>query len=352
MIMPEKSRKTVFALSACLLHNIHMIPIRWQVNMKIKTILLVSVITSLLLGACGLIPSSKPVTDDAMQTEIVMLLTSMVTATPIPPIVETPAPVEPSPTYNPSMLPGVLVTATPEAVKETVAPPVLNITPSEPTLELLTFTPDDGQASTDELEEPKATSTPSPSDPVDELGDPDFIDTFDNGDNWFLGKDSFVDLKVSNGNLVMIGLSQTSGWRMTNRTVKDGYVQLIGKMIECKGADGFGLMVRVPNVTTGNSGYLFGVTCDGKYGLRKWNGEKMLTLINWKANDAIKKGSNQTNRLGISLIGNEIKLYVNGVYVGSAVDKDFRQGGFGLFISARETDKMTALLDEIALWNE
>jgi hypothetical protein len=316
--------------------------------MKIKTILFAMITTSLLLGACGLTPGSKPVTDDAMQTEIVMLLTSMVTETPIPLIVDTPMPVEPTPTYNPSMLPGVLVTATPEPT-EGNDEPLLDITPSEPTLEMLTFTPD---GDVDDTEEPTEESTPSPSDPVERLGDPDFQDTFDNGDNWFLGKDAYIDMKVSNGNLVLIGLSQTSGWRMTNRSIKDGYIQLTGKIVECQGADAFGLMVRVPNVTTGNSGYLFGITCDGKYGLRKWNGEKMLTLINWKSNEAIKKGSNQTNRLGISLIGNEIELYVNGKLVGSAIDKDFRQGGFGLFISARETEKMTALMDEISLWNE
>ncbi len=316
--------------------------------MKIKTILFVMITTSFLLGACGLTPSSKPVTDDAMQTEIVMLLTSMVTETPIPLIVDTPMPVEPTSTYNPSMLPGVLVTATPEPTIGNDQP-LLDITPSEPTLEMLTFTPDDGTDNSDDL---NVDSTPSPADPVDRLGDPDFVDTFDNGDNWFLGKDAYIDMKVSNGNLVLIGLSQTSGWRMTNRSIKDGYIQLIGKMVECEGADAYGLMVRVPNVTTGNSGYLFGITCDGKYGLRKWNGEKMLTLINWKSNDVIKKGSNQTNRLGISLIGNEIELYVNGKLVGTAIDKDFRQGGFGLFISARETEKMTALMDEISLWNE
>jgi len=316
--------------------------------MRIKTIFFLSVIISMLVGACGLIPSSKPVTDDAMQTEIVMLLTSMVTPTPIPEVVETEPPAEPTPTFNPSMVPGVLVTATPEPVLEATSTPMpLDITPSEPTLELLTFTPEG-----EEGEDVEVTETPSASDPVDELGEADFSDTFDNGDNWSLGRDTYVDLKASNGNLVMIGQTQTTGWRLTKPIIKDGYIQLIGKMIECSGTDGFGLIARVPNMTAANMGYLYGITCDGKFSFRKWDGEKMYTLINWKSNDAIKKGSNQTNRLGISLVGSEIKLYINGTLVGTTKDNDFRSGGFGLFVSAKETEKLTALLDEIKQWDE
>jgi hypothetical protein len=317
--------------------------------MKNKILFVASILMGLLVGACGLVPSSKPVTDDAMQTEIVMLLTSMVTPTPIPEIVETEPPAEPTPTYNPSMVPGVLVTATPEPMLEPTSTPLpLDITPSAPTLEMLTFTPEAG-GGTEELE---ATETPPAADPAEELGEADFSDTFDNGDNWSLGRDQYVDLKVSNGNLVMIGQTTTTGWRLTKPIIKDGYIQLIGKMIECSGADGFGLIVRVPNVTAANMGYLYGITCDGKFSFRKWDGEKMYTLINWKANDAIKKGSNQTNRLGISVVGKEIELYVNGTLVGTTRDSDFRSGGFGLFISAKETAKLTALFDEIKQWDE
>lgn len=311
-------------------------------------LLFTSLILLLVLTACGIAPSAKPVTDDAMQTEIVMLLTSMVTPTPLPPVMDTPVPIEPTPTHNPAMIPGVLVTATPTLeviVEETEEIPVLDITPSEAEMELITFTP------TDSAEDGEITETPLPEEPEDR-GEADYVDTFENGDAWYLGKDQWVDLKVSSGNLVMIGLTPTSGWRLTKQTVRNGYVELTGKMAECAGTDSFGLMYRVPNMVTATSGYLFGITCDGKVSLRKWDGEKMYSLIAWKSSDAINTGSNQSNTLGIELAGSEMSIYVNDTLIGTARDGDYTQGGVGVFISAKETDNLTALMDELSIWIE
>lgn len=311
-------------------------------------LLFTSLILLLVLTACGIAPSAKPVTDDAMQTEIVMLLTSMVTPTPLPPVMDTPVPLEPTPTLNPAMIPGVLVTATPTPeviVEETEEIPLLDITPSEAEMELITFTP------TDSGEDGEITETPLPEEPEDR-GEADYVDTFENGDAWYLGKDQWVDLKVSSGNLVMIGLTPTSGWRLTKQTVRNGYVELTGKMAECAGTDSFGLMYRVPNMVTATSGYLFGITCDGKVSLRKWDGEKMYSLIAWKSSDAINTGSNQSNTLGIELAGSEMSIYVNDTLIGTARDGDYTQGGVGVFISAKETDNLTALMDELSIWIE
>lgn len=319
----------------------------WMDIMKPTRLIISSLIFLLFLSACGIAPSQKPVTDDAMQTEIVMLLTSMVTPTPLPPVINTPVPLEPTPTLNPAMIPGVLVTATPtpEIETETEEPlPDLDITPSEAELELITFTPSDSEGE-------EITETPVPEETQDR-GEPDYADTFENGDAWYLGKDQWVDLKVSSGNLVMIGLTPTSGWRLTKQTLRNGYIELTGKMAECAGTDSFGLMYRVPNMVTATSGYLFGITCDGKVSLRKWDGEKMYSLIAWKSSDAIKTGSNQTNKLGIELAGSQMSIYVNDTLIGTARDGDYTQGGVGVYISAKETDNLTALMDDLSIWIE
>lgn len=333
------------------MHNEFENPLNGWYFMRYSRLLLTSLILILLATSCGLAPTTKPATDDSMQTEIVMLLTSMVTPSPVPPVVDTPVPAEPSPTYNPSMVPGVLVTATPTLETEpesTEELPELDITPSEAGMELITFTPsgDTGSGEITETPLPNETETP------EERGDPDYNDPFDNGDAWYLGKDQWVDLKVSSGNLVMIGLTPTSGWRLTKQTVRNGYIELTGKMVECAGTDSFGLMYRVPNLVTATSGYLFGITCDGKVSLRKWDGEKMYSLIAWKSSDAIHTGSNQTNKLGIELDGSQMSIYVNDTLIGTARDSDYTQGGVGVFISAKETDNLTALFDDLSIWIE
>ena len=75
-----------------------------------------------------------------------------------------------------------------------------------------------------------------------------------------------------------------------------------------------------PTCSLADRGYLFGISCDGKFALRKWSIDTMTVLENWKTNDAILIGSNQTNRLGIMAKGNELKLYINGVLVDTVKD--------------------------------
>ena len=278
-------------------------------------------------------------------------MTSMVTETPVP--LEEPSATQIllEPTREATQLPIVLVTPTVETTPdETEDVPTLDITPSENIYELLTFTPTDAGLSS--VLDEDITETPAPDDPSLGLGDPTYEDTFANGDNWALGVDSYMDLSAAGGNLVMRGLSTTSGWRITRVSVSNGYIQLTGKINSCSGTDNYGLYFRVPNATTANNGYLFGISCDGKYSLRKWDGETMTSLIYWKSNNAIRKGPNQTNTIGVKLDGYQMELYVNGVLVGSATDDEYGIGSVGIYIAAKETKNLTVLLDDLSVWKK
>jgi hypothetical protein len=194
------------------------------------------------------------------------------------------------------------------------------------------------------------TPTQPLNDPALTLGTPTWKDSFDNGDNWPLGVDKYVDLKVGSGSLQMVGLTSKNGWRLSRQKATNFYLQLTGKMSTCSGADQFGLFFRVPNLSLADRGYLFGISCDGKFALRKWNIDVMTVLENWKTSDAILKGSNQINRLGVMAKGSEIKLYINGVLVDTIKDTSFSQGYIGLYVGSKETKNLTAVLDEIAYW--
>jgi hypothetical protein len=322
-----------------------------------KTIFTILILAAVLLvSGCNLSSNMSKSSDSEMQTEIAQLLTSMVTETATPEPSNTPTL---EPTKEPTQLPVVLVTATPETIptSEEVLP-ILDITPSEGEFELLTFTPttSDGSDEVDATDTPEGgntgDSTPEENDPSLGMGDPTYEDSFDNGDNWSLGKDYYMDLRVSDGNLVMRGLSSTTGWRITNKTLANGYIEMTGKMVDCSGIDNFGIYFRVPNGRTASSGYLYGISCDGQFSLRKWDGEDMTSIIYWKKADAINKGSNKLNRLGVMLDGDHISLYVNGEKVGSASDDDYGMGYVGIFIGAKETHDLTVMWDDLAIWKK
>lgn len=313
----------------------------------------------LILGSCSILPGSRPASDSAMQTEIVQILTAMVTDSPM---------TDEQPVEEATIIPTLELLPTETSI------PTLAITTSQEYGQLITSTP--GETSFDSTPAPlpqegnppstlepiptsiyqqqtitsAVTPTKSADDPILALGSPTWKDSFDNGDNWPLGIDLYVNLKASGGTLQMTGLTTKNGWRLSGQKAANSYIELTGKMPVCSGADQFGLFFRSPNLALANRGYLFGISCDGKYALRKWDTDTMTVLANWKPNDAILKGADQTNRIGVMAKGNELKLYVNGVLVDTITDSSFSQGYIGLYIGPKETTNLTAVLDELSYW--
>lgn len=338
---------------------------------KCRMLITTLLIGILLLTACGGSKASRSKSDEEMQTEIVMLLTSMVTETNTPVVVATETPVlstdTPEPTIAEATQPPVNAEKpTPnETVQSEVGIPTIG-TPSDLQFDMLTFTPtvdkkEENQTAIEEkeitetpagAEDAAQTSTPAIDDPAEGLGDPNYQDDFSTGDNWSLGKDSYMDLIPSNGKLIMHGISTVSGWRITRASLADGYIQLTGETQICSGIDNYGLYFRVPNAVYANSGYLFGITCDGRYALRKWNGETMTSLIYWKPDEAIHTGEGKTNKIGVLLNGHEMKLYINGEYVARAIDDDYDIGSIGVYIGAKESGDMTVFLDDLSVWRK
>lgn len=350
--------------------------------MKKLSMLVIFVIATLVLSACGggSAPASAGQTDEEMQAEIVQLLTSMVTATETPLATETFTPMPPTETPLSSDTPTVTPTEetveptatlegtledTPEFTKEPPSIPTI-YTPSGVQFQQITFTPKPGAddeedsdsnikktptADDDEEEVVSATKDPALSDPAEGLGDPVYEDDFSTGDNWSLGRDSYMDMRAANGKLVVRGLTTVSGWRVTRVSLANGYIELKGSMEDCRGADNYGLYFRVPNAVYANAGYLFGISCDGKYALRKWNGETMTSLIHWKSSDAINKDG-ETNTIGVKLDGYEIELYVNGEYIAKVVDDDYDTGSVGMYVAAKDSGDLTVLLDQLSVWKK
>ena len=115
------------------------------------------------------------------------------------------------------------------------------------------------------------------------------------------------------------------------------------------------LFLRVPVVNVPDQGYLCGYTCDGRYSLRRWNGEiqpkgEMKRLVDLTASSAIKTGSNRTNRLGIYAVGSRLILYVNGTLLTEVNKSTYPSGYFGVFVGADVTTNLTVHVDEMSYW--
>ncbi len=304
-------------------------------------------IAALLAGCSAFNNTEVPTPDDStISTQVAQILTTMPTSTIA---VQGSNPTQQLPTIPVTVVPANTATQPPAQDAATAQPP----TPTETVAPTETAT-----AAPTATGQPTATIafTPPPGDPINQLGNPTWVDDMNDGKNWPLGTDKYTSLDFSNGVMSLTGLTTTDGWRLTTPLLTNFYLEVTFQTTTCGGDDRYGVFVRVPDATNADRGYLLGFSCDGQYSLRRWNAEigakgEMINLIDWTKSDAINSGQNQTNRMGLMAVGDRLIVYANGKMLKEADDNMFSQGYFGVFIGARETENLTVRVDQVRYWD-
>jgi hypothetical protein len=217
-------------------------------------------------------------------------------------------------------------------------------------------------------EEPKAeptatpTSAPTPTptiasnDPGIYLGAADWTDDMGTIKNWSLDSNDYSTTVQQDGYYRITSLAAADGWRLAQTdAITDGYIEAAFKTETCSGDDHYGIIFRVPGLQSADRGYLFGITCDGRYNVRVWDGTTgetgtMTTLISYKASEMINVGSNAENVLGVMMSGNVITLYINGELVDLVIDDTFTSGYFGVFAGWEQTEGFSVRLEKTSYW--
>lgn len=278
-----------------------------------------------LLTGCNLPTRAQPSPEpDRVATEVSQLLTAIPT----------------------TALPAA--TNTPDATATTAA-----TTPATATLPAPTATEAATPAPTIPLTIPSPTVTVPAGDPKSALGAPTWQDTLETGRLFYLYENENTRITHQEGGLLLSGLTANGwhGWSLTfSEPAQHFYLEAVLNPQTCSGSDLYGLVFRAEDT---ESGYFFGVTCDGKYGLRARDFADGTNkgLIELTPNNAIQTGSNVVNRLGVMVVRDRIGLYANGVLLQEITDPTFtKEGYFGAFVAANQTAGFTVRLDEIFLW--
>ncbi|HAF61495.1 MAG TPA: hypothetical protein DCK95_04140 [Anaerolineaceae bacterium] len=206
--------------------------------------------------------------------------------------------------------------------------------------------------------EPTIVPTIASTDPGVYLGDADWTDEMDAPKNWPVGADEFSSAYFENSYYRMTSFAAEDGWRLAStEAVVDGYIEIAFSTETCKADDHYGIMFRVPVLKEANRGYLFGITCDGKYSLRAWDatlGENgtMEYLIRWKDSGTINTGSEKKNVLGVMTSDDTLSLYINGDLVNEVSDDSITGGYFGVFVGWEQTENLTVRVEKAGYWME
>ena len=202
---------------------------------------------------------------------------------------------------------------------------------------------------TPDIYAPAVTATPPPQDPRLNAGAPAWLDSFSSAANWPLYDDEHIQMSIQDGILRMTApvADRWESWIVSNQPGADFYLETTAQAGECAATDRFGLFFRAPDPSRG---YLYGITCDGRFSLRIWDGTAYRPVMDWTSHSAIRQGSNQINRLGVKASGSAISLFANGFLLSSVSDDTYRSGLFGLFIGAAATPGFHVDFNEVAFW--
>lgn len=185
------------------------------------------------------------------------------------------------------------------------------------------------------------------------LGEPAFRDTLDSDERWNLFEDSHVQMAFEEGRIRLTS-KQAIGydsWTVTASTLGNATIEAVFTTgPACEGYDRYGLIVRSETI---NTGYFLGISCNGNYVVRQWNGRRWDLLAGWAPGKGINTGPDQVNHLVVVMSENTLSLYVNGelqVVVQDRAAPFYRGGRFGPFIAGQSTRNFTVFLEDIAYW--
>ncbi len=283
---------------------------------------LLILILATILTSCSLPALNPRPTVDYVATQVILALTTFPTAT------------------QPPTLPASTITA-PQSTA------TLESTPTpEPTATLMVPT-----------STPQPSATSAPTDPRQSLGSPSWQDTFDSGAYWALDStgysDDYTAIKIENGSLVLTSKTSTGwqGWRISGKEAGNAYIEATITTASCSGGDTYGLILRAPDYTSGH-GYYLELTCSGKYALSVWDSSSSRKLVDFTDTSFINSGPNQTNRIGIWMQDNTLKLFANGSPLTELTDNSITASGhLGFFIAAYQTPGFTYSVSDLSLWN-
>jgi hypothetical protein len=162
------------------------------------------------------------------------------------------------------------------------------------------------------------------------LGEVIFQDDFSEGKGWQLGRTGAGSVALGKNELT-IAIAEPHAYLssvLDQPIPSDSYAEITASPTLCRGADEYGLLIRV---ASSSDFYRFSLTCDGQVRLDRVVGGAASSPQPLVFSGAVPAGAPSTSRLGVWASGKEMRYFVNDIYQFSVNDPVLLNGSLGVF---------------------
>lgn len=247
---------------------------------------------------------------------------------------------------------------------ETSVPTSIIVTPTGTSTEIPAGTYSETPPTAGPSNTPEPNNTPEPFklpdtpvyDPEAVFGKPNYVDDFEESDAWqnYYGKmeNDNIALVIEDGQMHVTGKKNEGykTWWFGGHELGNFYIEMTVNSGECSGKDAYGLILRGE---PSKRGYIIAFTCNGKvvsWRMDSTNPYSDQEILGYTDPNLIRKGSNQTNTMGVRMEGGDIQIYINGYFFTDIYEATYDYGQYGIFVMAWPTENYTFTVNQIRIW--
>ncbi|MDD2922754.1 MAG: hypothetical protein PHQ36_10770 [Anaerolineales bacterium] len=162
------------------------------------------------------------------------------------------------------------------------------------------------------------------------VGETIFRDDFSRASLWDIAASDQASAALNQNRLNLAAQSGIYIFRLRNETILDDYyAEITAAPSLCRAQDSYGFLVRASAAAY----YRFSLSCDGTVGAERVSGSSREVLQKPLPSGDVPLGVGET-RIGVWARGAEIRLFLNGRYQFSIVNKNYPSGSLGVFVNA------------------
>jgi hypothetical protein len=180
------------------------------------------------------------------------------------------------------------------------------------------------------------------------LGNILVTDDFSTAEFWNLARGQTASAALGKKELTL-AIQEGKTYIATTRnqpTLNNFYVEITASPTLCSGLDEYGLLVRYASA---GDFYRFALSCDGQVKLDRVLNGQASTPHPWEMGLMVPVGAPSSARLGIWVVGKEIRCFVNDRYQFTVTDPSISSGLIGVFARSTGAGALTVSFSDLVI---